>query len=116
MRSASRGKRTSAAEVTNVSANGFWLLLGDRELHVPFKTFPWFRQATISQLLNVKWSTSHHLYWPELDVDLAVESIEHPERYPLVSASLPNNALNPPHSRVTPLAKRGKRRASGRAG
>jgi len=116
MRSANRGKRTSAAEVTNISAGGFWLLLGERELHLPFKAFPWFRHATIGQLLNVEWPTPHHLYWPDLDVDLAVESIEHPERYPLVSAARPNNALNPPRSRVTPLAKRGKRRASGRAG
>jgi hypothetical protein len=23
-----------------------------------------------------------HLYWPDLDVDLSVDSIEHPERYP----------------------------------
>ena len=29
-----------------------------------------------------------HLYWPELDVDLSVESIEHPERYPLKAKDL----------------------------
>src|SRR5215475_2321541 len=29
--------------------------------------------------------STHHLYWPDLDVDLAVESIEHSERFPLVS-------------------------------
>jgi hypothetical protein len=27
----------------------------------------------------------NHLYWPGLDVDLAVESIRHPEHFPLVS-------------------------------
>jgi hypothetical protein len=27
----------------------------------------------------------HHLYWPDLDIDLAVESIRHPEQFPLVS-------------------------------
>jgi hypothetical protein len=26
-----------------------------------------------------------HLYWPGLEVDLVVESVLHPERYPLVS-------------------------------
>ncbi|MCG8467585.1 MAG: hypothetical protein MJB57_05155 [Gemmatimonadetes bacterium] len=26
-----------------------------------------------------------HLRWPRLDIDLTVESIEHPERYPLRS-------------------------------
>jgi hypothetical protein len=27
--------------------------------------------------------TPDHLYWPDLDVDLSVESIRHPERFPL---------------------------------
>jgi len=54
MRSAPRGKRTSAVEVTNVSPHGFWLLLDQREVFVPFKEFPWFRDATISQIVNVE--------------------------------------------------------------
>ena len=85
MRSAQRGKRTSAVEVTNVSPHGLWLLLGERELFLPFDKFPWFRDASIAKLIRVQLSSSHYLYWPGLDVDLAVESIEHPERFPLVS-------------------------------
>ena len=85
MRSAQRGKRTSVVEVGNVSAHGLWLLLGDRELLLPFDKFPWFRDAPIAQLVRVELLSPDHLYWPELDVDLAVESIEHPERFPLVS-------------------------------
>jgi hypothetical protein len=71
--------------VTNVSRQGFWLLLEDRELFVPFAAFPWFREASIGQILEVEWPGAGHLYWPQLDIDLAVESLEHPERYPLVS-------------------------------
>jgi len=71
--------------VTCISEDGFWLLLDDRELFVPFEEFPWFKAASVSAILNVEWPQPHHLYWPDLDVDLAVESIEHPERYPLVS-------------------------------
>ena len=89
MRSAQRGKRTSAVEVTNVSPHGFWLLLEDRELFLPFDKFPWFRDAPIAKLIRVQLSSLHHLYWPGLDVDLAVESIEHPERFPLVSKVRP---------------------------
>ena len=85
MRSAPRGKRTSVVEVTNVSPHGLWLLLGDRELFLPFDKFPWFREAPIAKLVRVELPSPHHLYWPGLDVDLAVESIEHPERFPLVS-------------------------------
>lgn len=88
MKSAKLGKSTSTAEVTNVSKHGFWILLGDEELFVPFSQFPWFKDAPVSQLLNVEWPQPHHLYWPDLDVDLAVESIRHPEKFPLVSKQI----------------------------
>jgi len=81
------GTNTLAAEVTHVSKSGFWLLLGDEELLLPFSDFPWFRQATIEQLTNIEWPSPDHLYWPLLDVDLSVESIRHPEKFPLVSAA-----------------------------
>ena len=72
-------------EVTNVSKHGFWLLLGNEELFVPFSEFPWFKEAPISKILHVEYPHSHHLHWPDLDVDLAVESIRHPEKFPLLA-------------------------------
>lgn len=84
MRSKQPGTSTSAPEVTNVSQHGLWLLLDDRELFLPFREFPWFADATIAQLSNVERPQANHLYWPALDVDLHVESIERPEAYPLV--------------------------------
>ena len=74
-------------EVTNVSKDGFWLLLGEEELFVPFSEFPWFKDAPVAKLTNVERPQPHHLYWPDLDVDLAVDSIRHPEQFPLVSRS-----------------------------
>ena len=85
MESATLGKSISGAEVTNISKHGFWLLLANEELFVPFKEFPWFRDASVSEILNVEWSQLHHLYWPDVDVDLAIESIRSPEKFPLVS-------------------------------
>ncbi len=85
MKSAPRGRNISAAEVTNVSKHGFWLLIEGREVFLSFKYFPWFRDASIGELLNVTMPHAHHLHWPELDVDLTIEAVEHPERYPLVS-------------------------------
>jgi hypothetical protein len=78
-------KGASQVEVTNISKHGFWLLREERELFVPFSDFPWFLQAPVSAILNVERTNADHLYWPDLDVDLAVESIEHPEGFPLVS-------------------------------
>ena len=79
------GSAISAAEVTHVSRHGFWLLLGSEELHLPFAEFPWFRTATIEQITTVEWPSVDHLYWPLLDVDIAVASIRTPADYPLVS-------------------------------
>ncbi|MBI2803340.1 MAG: DUF2442 domain-containing protein [Gammaproteobacteria bacterium] len=85
MNSVQHGHDTSAAEVTNVTRHGFWLLLGAEELFLSFDLFPWFRNASIQKITNVEWPSPAHLYWPELDVDLAVDSIRHPEQFPLVS-------------------------------
>ena len=93
MKSAKHGKRTSRVEVTNISKHGFWLLIRDRELFLPFEDFPWFRDAPVRKLLKVELPAAHHLFWPDLDIDLAVESVEHPERYPLVSRARATRAL-----------------------
>jgi len=85
MKSAALGLSTFPVEVTNISRHGFWLLLKDEELFLPFSNFPWFQDAAVRKILNVELLSPNHLYWPELDVDLAVESIRHPERFPLVS-------------------------------
>ena len=87
MKSAAPGKNTSVVEVTNISSHGFWVLLNQRELYLPFDEFPWFREATIAQITSLEILSPDHLYWPALDVDLSVESIEDPARFPLISQS-----------------------------
>ena len=103
MKSSRRGTRTSHVEVSNVSPIGFWLLLDEREVFVPFKEFPWFRDATIGQLTTVERPHASHLHWPELDVDLAVESLDHPEQFPLISQSRPKPGIRsaPTRSRTS---------------
>lgn len=85
MKSARLGKDTSSLEVTNISAHGFWLLLDGEELFLPFADFPWFKDAPVAKILSVERPSPHHLYWPGLDVDLALESIRNPIQFPLVS-------------------------------
>ena len=82
-------------EVTNVSLHGFWLLIGEAERFVSFKIFPRFQEASIAELTNVRLPSPHHLYWPDLDVDLAVESLDHLDRYPLVSQTRPKMRRKP---------------------
>jgi hypothetical protein len=84
-----------------VSKHGFWLLLGGRELFLSFKDFPWFEDVPVRQLLHVELLHLRHLYWPDLDVDLSVESIEHPERFPLTS-NIPCRKNLPPRAGTRP--------------
>ena len=82
MNSEALGKPTSRIEITNISSHGVWLLAGGHELFMSYEDFPWFKEAPIGKVLNVEEPTPGHFCWPELDVDLGIESIEHPERFP----------------------------------
>lgn len=77
------GKNISSVEVTHISNNGVWLLAGDKELFMSYADFPWFKEAAVGEILNVDEPRPGHFYWPDLDVDLTAEIIEHPERFPL---------------------------------
>lgn len=107
MKSVARGRGILDVEVTNVSPHGFWMLIDGRELFVPFTMFPWFANATIRQIAEVRRPSPHHLYWPALDVDLAVDSLEHPERYPRVSRVAPGETESATPRRASrPAAKK----------
>ena len=73
----------SIPELTHVSKHGFGLLLGDKELLLRFEQFPCFRRATTEQVSHGEWPAAEHLYWPELDIGLALESIRRPDAFPL---------------------------------
>lgn len=79
------GVSTSEIEVSVVSNKGFWLLVDDEELFVPYAEFPWFRQATIEQITMVERPSAEHLSWPLIDVDLSLASIRDPASFPLVA-------------------------------
>ena len=83
MNSKALGENTSAVEITHISSNGVWLLAGDKELFMSYEDFPWFKDAPVGKILNVEETHAGHFYWPDLDVDLTTEIIEHPERFPL---------------------------------
>ena len=80
------GANISQVEVSTISRQGFSLLLDqEEELFLPFSEFPWFRAAPVEQIFHVERPQPHHLFWPELDIDLHVDSIRHPEQFPLIA-------------------------------
>jgi hypothetical protein len=83
MNSLAHGDSTSATEVTNISAHGIWLLAHGEELFISYEEFPWFKDQPVKAILHVEEPSPGHYYWPDIDVDLTKEIIEHPEKFPL---------------------------------
>jgi hypothetical protein len=83
MKSSKHGKRFSGVEVQGLLRDGVWMLIQGREYFLPFDRYPWFKTASAAAVQRVQLLHGRHLHWPELDVDLSVESLERPERYPL---------------------------------
>lgn len=83
MSSLAHSNDISGVEVTNISDHGVWLLTHNKELFMSYDDFPWFRDQPVKSILNVEQQSPGHFYWPDIDVDLTDEIIEHPERFPL---------------------------------
>lgn len=83
MNSLAHGKNISEVEISNISSHGIWLYSRGREFFMSYEDFPWFKDKTVKSIINVEEQSPGHFYWPELDVDLTDEIIEHPERFPL---------------------------------
>lgn len=76
------GKDISGVEVTLISKHGLWLLTRDHELFIAFNEFPQFQDASVSAIMKVEQPNPNLLHWPDLNIDLAVESVR---CFPLVS-------------------------------
>ena len=86
------GSSTFRPEVKAITTDGFSLALEGEELFVPFADFPWFKDVPAGKLVHIEVPHPGHLYWPDLDVDLAVDSIRSPDKFPLMSRRPQNGA------------------------
>jgi hypothetical protein len=77
------GTSTSDVEVTHIDGHGLWLYVKGSEYFLPYDDYPWFKDATVRDILNVELLHEQHLHWPSLDVDLSVASLQDPAAYPL---------------------------------
>ncbi|HHT9126162.1 MAG TPA: DUF2442 domain-containing protein [Candidatus Brocadiia bacterium] len=84
MKSQRHGKNISDVEVQNISNNGIWLYVNGKEYFLSYKEYPWFKDAKVSDICNLELLRDNHLYWPDLDVDLEIDSLENPEKFPLI--------------------------------
>jgi len=84
LKSLKPGKGISVS-VENITPFGIWLYVKGKEYLLDYEDYPYFRDQTLSAIQNVQLLHGYHLYWPELDVDLEIDNLENPEKYPLKS-------------------------------
>ncbi len=72
------------AKVLVVTENGMLIALPTGDYFMPYTQFPWFKEAKVSEVMQVEAVGDDALRWDALDVDLEIESIIQPEKYPLI--------------------------------
>ena len=98
MKSLKHGKDISIS-VENITPFGIWVFVNGEEYFLSYEDYPYFKEQTLSSIQNVQLLHGYHLYWPDLDIDLEVNNIEHPEKYPLKSNIAKNHLTRHPTGR-----------------
>ncbi|MEI7990526.1 MAG: DUF2442 domain-containing protein [Chloroflexota bacterium] len=82
------GKTIFHSEVTNVTRNGFWILMDEsgiwKEYFVSFRDYPSFEHASVEQLCAMQQIGTNHLHWAEIDEDIEIDALREPEKYALL--------------------------------
>jgi len=82
MKSLKHGKDILVS-VENITPFGIWLYVKEREYFLSYEDYPYFKEQTIKSIQKVQLLHGYHLYWPDLDVDLELDNLENPQKYPL---------------------------------
>jgi len=85
MKSKKLGKNISNAEVLSISPFGLWILVLEKEYFLPYKDFPWFKDASVHDVLAISLEHDTNLRWKKLDIDLELSSLNSLEKYPLIA-------------------------------
>lgn len=80
----SASSQSTSVSVLMINAQGIMLSVQGNDFFVSYNRMPWLKDARVSDVLNVRMSGRSAIEWEALGVDLEIESLKHPERYPLI--------------------------------
>jgi hypothetical protein len=82
--STKNGQNTSV-KVHAIVSNGITLEVLGNTYFLPYNSNPWFENAKISDVFDVEMLGKEGIRWNKLDVDIAIDSLINPEKYPLIA-------------------------------
>ena len=74
-----------SVSVLMINDKGLMISVLGQDYFLSYNRIPWMRNASISDALNVQMCGRNAIEWPNLDVDLEIESLKHPELLVLYS-------------------------------
>jgi hypothetical protein len=80
-----KGCRDISVSIENITPFGIWIFAKEKEYFLSYKDYPYFKEQTLNSIQNVQLLHGYHLFWPDLDVDLEIDNLENPKKYPLKS-------------------------------
>ena len=76
-----RGTNFRDCEFLGADASGFNIRIDDRKYRINFTDAPWFEYCTVGEMADFT-ADEWGVYWHAAEVDLCIESLEHPEKFP----------------------------------
>ena len=83
----------TSVNVRSIMPDGIFISVSGNDYYVSYDRLPWFKNASVSDIFNVKMCGNEGIRWEALDVDLEIDSLKYPERYPLVMKRYVNEVL-----------------------
>ena len=89
----STSSQNTSVSVLMINAQGIMLSVQGNDFFISYNRMPWLKEARVSDVLNVRMSGRSAIEWEALGVDLEIESLKHPERYPLIMKRTPLDCI-----------------------
>jgi hypothetical protein len=80
----------TSVDVRLITSDGIIVSVLGRDYYLSYDRLPWFKNAKVSDIFKVEMYGDDGIRWDALDVDLEIESLKHPEQYPLVMKRTPD--------------------------
>ncbi|MEI6751620.1 MAG: DUF2442 domain-containing protein [Paludibacter sp.] len=82
-----------SAKILSINSDGIYLSVGGKDYFISYNRVPWFQNAKVCEVMNVSMMGRMGIRWEDLDVDLEIDSLTNPEKYPLVIKRFANEIL-----------------------
>ena len=73
---------STSASVLMINGQGIMLSVLGHDYFLSYNRIPWMQDAPIRSVLNVQMSGPEAIAWPDLDVDLEIDSLRPPRALP----------------------------------